>query len=239
MLILPVHFSAEQDPNQEEAIIIETYHEDITGNGSPETIQLKGILFSDESPFYQNVWIDITNGQEWRISTGSGYDPSLEFVDLNGDQIKDLLYQSPTGGSGGLYHYELHTFANGEHEQLDLPTHSNLTGKFLDNYQVEIQLSPIDQPITVDVSDRKKEYQSFEVYDQTGKLTAPRPLIIDPISFYEPLFLSEDKGHSLKSYQRINGANRADGIGNIETTWHYENENWVILRTEWVPLQTD
>src|SRR5699024_9766620 len=111
MLILPVHFSAEQDPNQEEAIIIETYHEDITGNGSPETIQLKGILFSDESPFYQNVWIDITNGQERRIYTGSGYDPSLEFVDLNGDQIKDLLYQSPTGGSGGLYHYELHTFA--------------------------------------------------------------------------------------------------------------------------------
>lgn len=239
-MIFPVHFSAKQDVNTEDAIIIETYNEDITGSGQPDKIELKGKLFSDGSQFYQNIWIDITNEQEQKhtIYTGSGYNPVLKFIDLNGDQIKDILYQSPTGGSGGLYHSELHTFANGTHKQLKLPAHASLTGQFLDDYQVEIQLSPIDEPIIVNRSEQKKEYQSLGIYDDTGKLTAPKSLMIDPIAFYEPVFLSDTKGYGLKSYQRINGAYHADGIGTIETTWYNENGRWVILETEWIPLQS-
>jgi len=237
IFISPVNILAEENSEEQEAVLIETFNLDITGDGQDETIELKGILFSKDSSYYRNIWIEITNElkNEWTIDLGGGYEPDLQFIDLNHDKVKDILYQSPTGGSGGLYNYELHTFSNGEHEKIDLPEQSYIKGKFKGNFQVEIEISPMSQPIIVDVSDRKDNYVSIELYDKNGKLLSPTSLIIDPIAFYEPLYISESKGYGLKSYQQLSGAYHADRLGTIETMWYLENGNWVVLQTEWIP----
>jgi len=238
--ILPANIVAEENKQGEDSILIETYTKDITGDGLDETIELKGKLFSPDSSFYQEIWIDITNdqGNEWTINYGNGYEPAIEFVDLNHDHIKDILYQSSTGGSGGLYHYDLHTFANEQSEEIPLPEQDYIKGRFQDQFQVNIELSPYTDPIIMDIRDRKKEYISLKIYDESGKLLQPTSLMVDPIAFYEPILISKNKGYGLKSYQQISGAYHADQLGTIETLWYFENGDWVIVQTEWIPSDT-
>src|SRR5699024_2161406 len=70
---------ANEEENKTEPIVIATYEEDITGDGIKETIELKGVLLSEDSGFFHQVWADITSehDKEWRISYESGYDPTL------------------------------------------------------------------------------------------------------------------------------------------------------------------
>ncbi|WP_087972777.1 hypothetical protein [Oceanobacillus rekensis] len=236
LLMVPsVTFAAETDP--QEPILIETYKEDVTGDGDNETIDLKGILFSPDTQYYKDIWITVTttSGADWKINYGGGYEPVLQFIDLTHDGIKDIFYQSPTGGSGGLYTSNLHTFANSEMQEIALPDQQYVNGNFEENFNVTIKIAPNGKPIVVDVKDRAEDYIRLGIYDKNGKLLKPTDLMIDPIAFFEPNLISDSKGYGLKSFKQISGAYHADGLGTIETLWYYENGNWVILKTEWVP----
>lgn len=240
ILLVPVPLFAEENKKEDESVVIDTFQNDVTGDGHEEKIQLKGIFFSDDSNYYRNIWIEITNDKqdEWTVQLGGGYDPTLQFIDLNHDGIKDILYQSPTGGSGGLYNYELHTFAHGAHEKIELPIQPHVNGQFLDDFRVKIEISPMEEAIIIDVSDRKEEYISLGIYDSNGKSLSFSNPIVDPIAFYEPFVLSDSKGYGLKSYQQISGAYHADRLGTIETVWYFENGQWIVIQTKWVPSET-
>ncbi|WP_461177103.1 hypothetical protein [Virgibacillus ainsalahensis] len=219
-------------------MLIETYEADITGDGQNEVIELKGVLFSQDTNYFRDIWADITSPSyenEWKISYGGGYEPALQFIDLNHDNVKDIFYQSATGGSGGLYSYHLHTLKNDELTEIPLPQQPNIKAEFAENFNVDIQLTPNDKPITVDVSDRKNDYIRLGMYNEAGELIEPTDAMIDPIAFFDPVLISKTKGYGLKSYQQISGAYHADQLGTIETLWYYENEEWIILQTEWVP----
>ncbi|MBP2076402.1 hypothetical protein [Oceanobacillus polygoni] len=228
-------FAAESKP--EDSILIESYQVDITGDGEVETIELMGKLFAPDAQYYQDIWADIrsSNEQEWKINYGGGYEPELQFIDLNHDGIKDIFYQSPTGGSGGLYTSFLHTLANQELTEIPLPEQRYVSGKFEENFQVIIEIVPNGKPIVMDVKDRAEDYIRLGIYDKERNLLKPTSLMIDPIAFYEPISISESKGYGLKSYQQISGAYHADRLGTIETLWYYENGEWIILQTNWVP----
>ncbi|MGJ9457443.1 hypothetical protein [Oceanobacillus sp. CF4.6] len=236
LLVIPsVTFAAETDPK--EAIIIETYHEDVTGDGEKETIELKGMLFSPDAQYYQDIWAEVTStsSNDWKISYGGGYDPVIQFIDLNHDGINDIFFQSPTGGSGGLYTYNFRTLANGNMKEIDLPEQRFVEGSFEENFKATLQMNPGDKPIIIEVMDRAGDYIRLGIYDKNGKLLVQTPLMIDPIAFFEPIKISDSKGYGLKSYKQISGAYHADGLGTIETLWYFENGEWVILKTEWVP----
>lgn len=228
-------FAAESKP--EDSILIESYQVDITGDGEVETIELMGKLFAPDAQYYQDIWANIrsSNEQEWKINYGGGYEPELQFIDLNHDGIKDIFYQSPTGGSGGLYTSFLHTLANQELTEIPLPEQRYVSGKFEENFQVIIEIVPNGKPIVMDVKDRAEDYIRLGIYDKEGNLLKPTSLMIDSIAFYEPISISESKGYGLKSYQQISGAYHADRLGTIETLWYYENGEWIILQTNWVP----
>ncbi|WP_339228575.1 hypothetical protein NSQ77_02140 [Oceanobacillus sp. FSL K6-2867] len=227
-------FAAETAP--EEGILIETYQVDVTGDGENDTIELKGKLFAPDAQYYQDIWAEVraSDGKEWKISYGGGYEPKLQFIDLNHDGIKDIFYQSPTGGSGGLYTSIWHTLANQKLTEIPLPEQRYVSGKFEENFQVIIEIVPNGKPIVMDVKDRAKDYIRLGIYDEEGNLLKPTSLMIDPIAFYEPISISESKGYGLKSYQQISGAYHADRLGTIETLWYYENGEWIILQTNWV-----
>ncbi|PAV27715.1 hypothetical protein CIL05_20410 [Virgibacillus profundi] len=228
-------YAAEEKP---EPGLIETYESDITGDGQDEIIELKGILFSEDASYYREIWAEITSkhGQQWKITYGGGYEPVLQFVDLNHDNINDIFYQSPTGGSGGLYNYQLNTLANEKLTDIPLPEQRYIKGMFEDNFNVIIQISPDSKPIVMDVKDRKDDYIRLGIYDTEGNLLKPKSVMIDPIAFFEPILISKSKGYGLKSYQQISGAYHADRLGTIETLWYYENNEWIILQTDWVPV---
>lgn len=235
VILFPAHFSlAEEIPEVTE---IQSFEADVTGDGQDEKIILKGILFSEDSSYYQDVWAEITNklDESWTISYEGGYEPALQLVDLNGDEVKDIFYQSPTGGSGGLHHYQLSSVRNGEVIEIALPEQEYLEGAFEDNFTVKFRLSPTHKPIEIDVSDKKDEYVRLGIYDREGKLLEPNLVMIDPIAYYEPTLISKSKGYGLKSYQQISGAYHADQLGTVETLWYYENGEWIILQTEWIP----
>lgn len=217
---------------------IERYSEDITGDGLKETIELKGILLSEDHNYYRKIWVDIHNedGKEWKISYEGGYEPKLQLIDVNHDNIADLFYQSAKGGSGGLYNYNVHTLNNEKVTKIPLPKQQYLKGSFKDNFIVHIQLSPYQKPIEINVEDHKEDYIRLDLYDENGllKSKAQTSVMIDPIAFFEPVFISKSKGYGLKSNQKISGAYHADQLGIVETLWYFDKGDWIILKTEWI-----
>lgn len=236
-LFLNVIWFSPINAKEADVVLIETLQGDLTGDGQNEEISLKGILFSPDTVFYKDIWVEIAspNEERWKISYQGGYEPAVELVDLNHDGIKDIFYQSATGGSGGLYNYQLNTLANGELKEIPLPEQLFLQGSFKDDFIVSIQLTPDSDPYLMDVSNRSEDYIRLGIYDENGTLRKPQSLMIDPIAFFEPVLISDSKGYGLKSSQQISGAYHADGLGTVESLWYLENDKWILLQTEWLP----
>jgi hypothetical protein len=234
LLMFPLQVQA----TEVKPILIETYEADITSDGNNEKIELKGVLFSPDSKFYQQLWAEISNQkkEKWKIYYPGGYDPTLQFIDLNHDNKTDIFYQSATGGSGGLYNYQLNTITIDTVQEIELPKQMYLSGVFKDNFKIELKLTATSEPIIIDVKNRAEDYVRLGIYDQQGELLSKnKTVMIDPIAFFEPLIVNETKGYGLKSYQQISGAYHADRLGTVETVWYFENDNWIILQTKWVP----
>lgn len=238
ILYLPAGYtaSAEKDAHSE-ATLIETYQADVTGDGQNEKIELKGNRFSNDTNYYQDIWVEITSdlNKHWKIHYGGGYEPSLEFIDLNSDQVSDILFQSVSDRNDGLNRYQLHTLNSGHLNEVSLPEQLYIDGKFMDNYQVQIKISPDSNPINMSVKNRSETYVNQGIYDKQGKLLKTASVLVDPIATFEPLLISESKGYGLKSDKPINGGNQDDQLGIVETTWYFENNDWIILQSEWIP----
>lgn len=231
-------FTIGETANQQ-TIVIETYQEDLTGDRVDEKITLKGIFFSKESAYYHNIWADI-NGSEtkqWKIMYEGGYKPSLQFIDLNHDDVNDIFFQSATRGSGGLYYYDLHTLTNEKVKRLPLPKSTSVTGEFKNGFKASLSIDPLKKPIIIDVSNRKGGYIRLGIYNKSGKLLQESSLMIDPIAIFEPVKVSKSKGYGLKSFQQVSGAYHADHLGTIEALWYFEEGKWIKLKNEWKPAK--
>lgn len=219
-------------------IIISTLEGDLTGNSQHETIQLKGNLLKQNGDYYQNIWVEIKSlhSEKWKIPFTSGYEPKIQLLDLNHDHVSDLFYQSIASKSDELYAHHLYSLKNGVIEEISLPEQSYIKGDFDNYFQVKVQVSIKNhKPIIINVEDRAKEYIELGLYDTQGILLKPSSIRIAPISLYEPILISKSKGYGLKSYQKVSGAHDKDILGTIEILWYYENGNWIILHTDWVP----
>ncbi|WP_188453970.1 FG-GAP repeat domain-containing protein [Virgibacillus oceani] len=231
---ITVFAEVKDNPNKK---ILAAYKEDVTGDGLKELIELYGVLFSNDSNYLHNTWA-IVNGPgklKWKLTYEGGYDPKLQFIDLDHDGVKDIFYQSATGGSGGLYYYHLHTLKNETLKELPLPESNNVHGEFQKDFKAALTIESLKEPILIDVKSRANEYIRLSIYDDNGNLLKQTNLMVDPIAFFEPALISKSKGYGLKSYQQISGAYHADQLGTIESLWYFENGKWIKLKTQWVP----
>ncbi|HAM79343.1 hypothetical protein [Ornithinibacillus bavariensis] len=239
LLIGSVNYSsnAENNKKQYEHQIIKTYEEDVTGDGLKEIIELKGVLFSPDSKYYRDIVAVITSSENhvWEIPYMGGYDPKLTFIDLNHDKVNDIFFQSPTGGSGGLYQYHLHTLVQNKLLEIPLPEQPFVKGKFLENFKLEITISPNTEPTIINIEKRANEYIRLGIYNKEGKLLKETSAMVDPVAFFEPKLISKSKGYGLKSYQQVSGAYHADQIGTVESLWYFDRDKWILLQTKWMP----
>lgn len=213
------------------------YRHDVTGDGKPEKITVYGIPFETGSGFLREIWaiIELNNGETLRIDYEGGYEPKLEFADLNHDNVDDILFSSPTGGSGGLYNYALHTVKDNKLEEIPLPSPLPIESSFQDNFKASIKIPGIEETIILDVSDRKEEYIRLGLYQKNGLLNEPMELMLDPIAMFEVIEIEGKEGYGLKSFRQVSGAYHADQLGRVEAEWYYENGEWNPIHVEWVP----
>ncbi|MCQ6276343.1 hypothetical protein JMM81_15610 [Bacillus sp. V3B] len=205
---------------------------DVSGDGKPDTIEIKGIRYEEGSSYFKDIYLEIiaTNGQTYKTRLDSGFDPTLEFVDLNQDGLADMFISIPTGGSGGISNYFLYTLKDFQLKEIGAPDPLMITSEFQDDYKAIITIDNTGESVTFDVMSRKKEYERLGLY-QKGKLNEPRELMVDPYSTLKPVIIKNDS-NGLKGVQQISGAYHADGIAFIESTWYYENEKWNLIRTK-------
>ncbi|MGM0839471.1 MAG: hypothetical protein ACQEWE_02010 [Bacillota bacterium] len=213
---------------------VNVYKKDVTGDGKKDTITLKAVPFSPDALFLKQIWADIktSEGSEIRIDYEGGYEPKIQFVDLNHDGIKDMLYSSATGGSGGLYNVALHTLADNKLVDIGLPEPLTIQAQFEDDYQASISFVDTNQSYTVDLRDRKEDYDRLGIYTD-GTLNEPMELMVLPYAFFEPTKIIGKPGKGLKGYQQISGAYKADGIGTATSYWYYENDQWNLIKIKW------
>lgn len=219
------------DSNEKEEILLEE-KADISGDGKPETITLKGIPYEEGAAYLKEIFMRITgsNGKSVQVELDGGYGPDVAFVDLNHDGIEDMLISIPSGGSGGMTNYSIFTFKDFQLKEMTSPDPLTITSQFLDQYQASITIDNTGQSLTFDLKNRKEDYDRLGIY-QNGKLNEPRELIIDPFSTLKPIKL-KDNSIGLLAVQQISGAYRADGIAIIEAVWKYENDKWNLLDTK-------
>src|SRR5690606_10458247 len=133
------------------------YHHDVTGDGKKETITLYGVLSNHY--YFDQIWAElIIDGKKEKINFPGGYEPKLQFVDLNHDGVDDILYSSATGGSGGLYNFALYSSKGGHVEEIAMPSPMEITGEFQNKFKAIVHIPTFKKPIVVNLSERKEDY---------------------------------------------------------------------------------
>lgn len=209
------------------------YKHDVTGDGQLENLIVYGVPIKENKNFYQEVWVEIeqSNGKKLRIDYERGFEPKLDFKDLNHDGIDDILFSSAVGGSGGLNHYALHTVANGNVQEIELPS-LQIDGFFEEDFEAVIKIEGLKKPILLDLWKRKKDYLTLGLYQENGMLNEPTELMIDPVAVYD--IIPVKNGYGLKSYRQIRGAYHEDRLGIVETQWYYTKGKWTPVEIKWI-----
>ncbi|MDY0393123.1 hypothetical protein ACFSMW_00490 [Virgibacillus halophilus] len=221
-----------------ENLLIQTFHEDVTGSGAKDTISLKGTPLSKDTDYYQNITLNITTseGKELSFPLGGGYHPELSFVDLNHDQINDIFFTDSGSSFNEKYPYKAFSLKNGQLKELPKPASPFVKGDFSNKFKINLQLDPSDTPMTIDLTEKAQQYIQIGVYDQSGQLLKnPASISVGTISKIEPVFLGKQQGYALRSYLPIGGISKDDYLGSIETLWYFKNDQWQNLQTQWQP----
>lgn len=229
------NFAEEQ--NQPNVLVITTYEKDVTGDKAKDEITLWGKPYEPGALFYKEIWAEIqtADGKNFRIDYEGGYEPQIVFPDLNHDGVKDLLQSSATGGSGGLYNYSLYTLAGDQKTDIGMPPALSIDAHFENGYKGVITFSDTNESFTVDLSDRKEDYERLGIF-QDGKLNEPTEMMVIPYAMFEPVKIKGREGKGLRGVQRISGAYQADAVGNVYSYWYYESDQWNLTDIKWEEL---
>lgn len=216
---------------------IDSFEDDITGDGLREYFKLQGRFLSVESSYYQNIWLEVTSpfSKEWTISLKGGYDPTLSLYDLNHDNVFDILYQVAVDEEKSKFFTQAYTLKNGNVDQIKLPTNNQIKGKYIDDFRIALSLHINEDPIYIPVTNREL-YIENGLYSRNGNILKEENVVIDSIKDYIPTLISESKGYGLKSIREIRSAYADELLGAIETLWYFDKNKWIILNNNWQPL---
>jgi hypothetical protein len=205
---------------------------DISGDGKNDMITITGIPYEEGISYLKQIFlhVSVSGGKTYKLDLKSGFDPTIDYIDLNHDGILDLFISIPTGGSGGLSNYFLYSLADEQLIDIGIPDSLTITSQFQNGYKAAMKIENTGETYSFDLKNRKKEYNRLGLY-QKGKLNEPTELTVEPFSLLKPKKVKNDQ-FGLKGIQQISGAYHADGIAFVESKWLYENGKWNIVSTK-------
>lgn len=213
--------------------ILQSQFADINGDGYKDRIMLTGQKEGKKSDLVKNVKVVIKNGKTKNYTdfsvgkNSSGYEPKLFLGDFNGDDVEDMLVSLATGGSGGTYNYSLFSCRHNKiislFDQEKFSAGLKFTVKFKDNYKLNLYNEDTKKNFSVDLSSQKKEYRKIGLYNKKGKLLKTTFGMVDGFSKLDVVDVNKDGTYELVGYQTISGAAHADTLGQVKSTWKWQN----------------
>jgi hypothetical protein len=199
--------------------------EDITGDGKKDSITLTGIKMAPEE--YKNVVIKITdsNKAHEKINLPNGYNPSLQFIDVNQDGVMDIFGSVNDSKRGAKSHQIVYTAKNLKTVNLGLPAPLILESHFLNDYKAKINIRKTGDNYIIDLKKRKEYYEKLGVF-YNGKLNEPTELMVHDYNSFKPVQIGGHVG--LKGTQKVTGVTDSDTIGFVESTWKFEHSEWIL-----------
>lgn len=204
---------------------------DVTGDGKKDLIIIKGQPYEEGTDFLKEIKMEIITSNKKSISVelDSGFNPRVQFLDLNHDGLNDIFVTVDTGGSGGITDHYLYTVKDFIFTDISVPDPLLINSQFLNGYKASIQIHETGESYTFDLSNRADKYEQSGLY-QKGKLSEPTELLVDPFSTLKPV-LVEGKQYGLKGMQAVSGAYHADTIALIESLWYFDKGKWSLMKT--------
>jgi hypothetical protein len=227
---------AVEEANTLESVIVKEQM-DVTGDGKLDTIYVKGEPFEEGAIFLRSITLEILSatGKSHKINLEGGYEPQIDFKDLNNDGVKDIFLAVNTGGSGGLSNHYLFTVKDDQLTDLTVPEPLVIQTSFLNGYKANMTIENTNESYQFDLRNRAKDYERLGLY-HNGKLNEPAELMVLPFGTLKPVKVNGNQ-MGLKGSQRISGAYNADSIAYVESSWVYENGKWKLLDTNVMELR--
>lgn len=159
---------------------------DLTGDGKTDTLYVLGDRPEKDAMYYNSFTYVLKDGKSGKLTATAlksiegysswGYEPALEFADLNGDKTQDIAFSSFSGGTGGFTYYDIATFKGGKYKQLlgqkELIGVS-VTGHYVDGFKAELTSTDLKKTWIQDLSFEKDMLIEMKIYDSNGKLLVP------------------------------------------------------------------
>jgi hypothetical protein len=216
---------------EEKVITLSKEKVDVSGDKKEDTVYIKGVYYEEGAAFLKEVFLEIaaSDGKTYKAELAGGYEPQIQFEDLNRDAIKDMYIRIPTGGSGGLSNFYLYSLKDFKLSDLTVPPPLIINSQFENGFKASVSIQDTSQSFSFDLRDRGEEYERLGLY-VNGKLSEPTELMVNPYSTLKITPVEGEKG--LLGVQRISGAYNADTIAFVESFWLYEKGKWVLKNTK-------
>ncbi|MFB3788771.1 MAG: hypothetical protein ACE15F_20625, partial [bacterium] len=237
--ILPAGYDAARKYSlPEKTYIMQQASVDVTGDGINERLLLLAERFDDAALFMKHIYLAAEDPQTGKGTcqplpeeTDGGYGPEMQWHDFNGDKVLDVFIAAATGGSGGLSHYHIYTFAKGKADLLfstGMKPWLSVKGRFLDGYQAEFTIPEVNQTHSLDLRNRRSMYDEMKLY-RGGKLLEPRELMwLGGYSLITPEDPDGDGVYELRIFQTLSGIAHFDVAAEIISILKYQDGQWKL-----------
>jgi hypothetical protein len=213
-----------------DVIRVSEHYADITGDGKNDHISITGIKTGWN--YYEKLLINIegSNKMHYKLTLGAGPEPSLMFVDLTHDGVKDLLACMKTPGTDKNYVKEAFTYKSSQVTKLKLPEPLIMESGFVNGYKAILKVKNTGKIYVLDLKDRKKYYEKLGIFYK-GKLNEATELMVGTDSQLKPVFFNGSKA-GLKGIQTVTGAADTDKVSYVESLWSYNDSEWQLTKVK-------
>ena len=186
-----------------DVISVSKHYADITGDGKKDHISMTGVKTAWNN--YEKLLINIegSNRMHYKLKLGAGPKPSLMFVDLTHDGVKDLLVCTKASRENKSNLQKAFTYRSSQVTNLNLPEPLIVESGFVNGYKAILKVKNTGNIYQLDLKDRKKYYEKLGIFYK-GKLNEPTELMVGTDCQLKPVLL---KGGTtgLKGIQTVTG----------------------------------
>jgi len=210
---------------------------DVTGDGKLDDVAVVGHRVEPNALFHDHIWVIAhTSEGKWLTPTNvdfSGYTGKLQFGDINGDHIADVLATSESGGSGNTLDAVAVSFASANPKTLFASSESlnvDVSGRFEDHFVSHIITKPGNQSFTISLDKYRDSFIVEKVYSKNGKVLEK----IEPWTAGIPIMdlkdVDSDGTSEIVTQTPVCGIAHVNILGLLETPWKFNHGKFEPLK---------